>query len=77
MVLMLLKVGGQQILNLSQSPNSKPNDVNHAEPEFFLQALNEMKVGVRETNGRRLEFLVLHQPKFCNWTIGMSLPKIN
>ena len=75
--LTLLKVGGQQILTLSQAPNSKPNDVNHTEPEFFLQALNEMKVGVRETNGRGLEFLVLHELKFCNWTIGLSLLKIN
>jgi hypothetical protein len=79
MFLMLLngRVGGQQILNLSQPPNSKSNDVNHTEPEFFLQAVNEMKVGARETNGRRLEFLVLHELKFCNWTIGLSLLKIN
>jgi hypothetical protein len=34
--------------------------VNHPEPELFLQALNEMKVRVREANSRRLEFLVLH-----------------
>jgi hypothetical protein len=75
--LTLLKIGGRQILTLSQAPNSKPNDVNHTEPELFLQAFNEMKVGARETNGRRLEFLVLHELKFCNWTTGLSLPKIN
>jgi hypothetical protein len=54
------RVGGQQILILSQAPNRKPNDVSHTEPEFFLQAVNEMQVRVGEANGRRLEFLVLH-----------------
>jgi hypothetical protein len=53
-------VGGQQILALSQAPNRKPNDVNHAEPEFVSQEVNEMQVRLREANGRRLEFLVLH-----------------
>jgi hypothetical protein len=53
-------VGGRQILTLSQAPNRKPNDVNHAEPEFVSQEVNEMQVRLREANGRRLEFLVLH-----------------
>jgi hypothetical protein len=46
------RIGGQQILILSQAPNRKPNDVNHTEPEFFLQAVNEMQVRVGEPNGR-------------------------
>ena len=53
-------VGGQQILILRQAPNRKPNDVNHTEPEFFLQGVDEMQVRVREANGCRLEFLILH-----------------
>ena len=55
------RVGGQHILILSQAPNRKPNDVNHTEPEFFLQATNEMQVRVGEANGCRLEFLVFHE----------------
>ena len=54
------RAGGRQILTLSQTPNREPNDVNHTEPELFLQALNEVQVRVREANRRRLEFLVLH-----------------
>ena len=38
------RFGGQQILSLSQASNREPNDVNHTEPEFFLQAVDEMKV---------------------------------
>jgi hypothetical protein len=53
-------VGRQQILTLSQAPNCKSNDVNHAEPEFVSKEVNEMHVRLREANGRRLEFLVLH-----------------
>lgn len=53
-------VGGKQILALSQAPNRKPNNVNHAEPELLSQAVNEMQVRVREANGRRLEFVSLH-----------------
>jgi hypothetical protein len=34
--------------------------MNHAKPELFSQAVNEMKIRLREANGRRLEFLVLH-----------------
>ena len=49
--------------------------MNHPEPELFLQALNEMKVRVREANSRRLEFLVLHAFLFCNRMIGLSLPR--
>ena len=62
MLLTLTKggVGGQQILILSQAPNRKSNDVNHAEPEFVSKEVNEMHVRLREANGRRLEFLVLH-----------------
>jgi len=43
---MLLRGGGdgQQILNLSQAPNRESNDVNHTEPELFLEAVNEMQV---------------------------------
>jgi hypothetical protein len=58
------RVGGPQILTLSQAPNRKPNDVNHTEPEFPLQGVNELKVQVREANGRRLQFLVLHECSF-------------
>jgi hypothetical protein len=53
-------VGEVQVLTLGQAPDREPNDVNHTEPELFLQAVNEMKVRVREANSRRLEFLVLH-----------------
>ena len=38
--------------------------MDHTEPEFFLQAVDEMKVRVRKANSRRLEFLVLHNPSF-------------
>jgi hypothetical protein len=48
------------MFTLSQAPYREPNDVNHTEPELFLQALNEMQVRVREANSHRLEFLVLH-----------------
>jgi hypothetical protein len=58
------RFGGQQILTLSQASNREPDDVNHTEPEFFLQAVDEMKVRVRKANSRRLEFLVLHNPSF-------------
>ncbi len=60
--LMLLRggVGGQQILVFGQAPNGESNNVNHTEPEFLLQGFNEMQVRVREANGRRLEFVVLH-----------------
>ena len=54
------RVGGQQILTLRQASNREANDVNHTEPEFFLQAVDEMKVRIRKANGRRLELLVLH-----------------
>jgi len=49
--------------------------VNHTEPEFLLQAVNEIKVRVCEANGRRLEFLVLHESQFRNRMIGLSLRK--
>ena len=52
--------GGQQILIFSQTPDGESNDVDHTEPELFSQAVNEIKVRVRETDGCRLEFLVLH-----------------
>jgi len=35
--------------------------MNHAEPELLSQAFDEIKVRIREANGRRLEFLVLHE----------------
>jgi hypothetical protein len=60
------RVGWQQILTLSQAPNRKPDDVNHTEPEFLLQAVNEMQVRVREANGRRFEFVVLHEWQFSH-----------
>lgn len=31
------RAGGQQILIFRQTTNRKANDVNHTEPEFFLQ----------------------------------------
>ena len=52
--------GKQQVLALGQAPNGESNDVNHTEPELLLQAINEMKVRVREVNSRRLKFLILH-----------------
>ena len=60
---MLLRdgVGGQQVLVFGQAPNGESNNVNHTEPEFLLQAFNEVKVGFREANGCGLEFLVLHE----------------
>jgi hypothetical protein len=60
------RFGGQQILTLSQASNREPDDMNHTEPEFFLQAVDEMKVRVRKANSRRLEFLVLHNPSFLH-----------
>jgi hypothetical protein len=36
--------GGQEILNLRQAPNRESNDVNHTEPELFLEAVDEMQV---------------------------------
>ena len=53
------------MLTLSQAPNRKPNDVNHTEPELFLQALNEKNVRISKANRRRLEFLVLHDSNFA------------
>jgi hypothetical protein len=35
--------------------------MDHTEPEFFLQAFNEIKVRVREAHGCGLEFLGLHE----------------
>jgi hypothetical protein len=35
--------------------------MNHAEPELLSQAVDEIKVRVREANGRGLEFFVLHE----------------
>ena len=67
------RVGEQQILTLSQAPNREPDDVNHTEPELFLQAVNEMQVRVREANGCRLEFVVLHEWQFLHqndWAVG-------
>jgi hypothetical protein len=50
--------------------------VDHTEPEFFLQAFNEIKVGFRESNGRGLEFLVLHESlNVSTGTIALSLLK--
>jgi hypothetical protein len=50
--------------------------VNHTEPELFLQRVNEVKVRVREANGRRLEFLILHEFYiFAHGQVGLSLPK--
>ena len=54
------RVGGQQILTLRQASNREADGVNHTEPEFVLQAVDEIKVRVPKTNGRRLELLVLH-----------------
>ena len=34
--------------------------MDHAEPEFFSQARNEIKIRVSEANRRRLECVVLH-----------------
>jgi len=52
--------GGQKILIFGQAPDGESNDVNHTEPELFSQAVNEIEVRVREADGCRLEFLVLH-----------------
>jgi hypothetical protein len=52
--------------------------VNHAEPKFFLQAVDKMKVRVREANSRRLEFVVLHNPSFlqpCHCPDAMRQPR--
>lgn len=44
--LTLLRGGGrgQQILAFGQAPNGESNDVNHTEPELFLEAVNDMQV---------------------------------
>ena len=49
--------------------------MNHAEPELLSQAFDEIKVRIREANGRRLEFFVLHESQIHAWAIGLSLPK--
>jgi hypothetical protein len=50
--------------------------VDHTEPEFFLQAFNEIKVGFRESNGCGFEVLVLHESlNVSTGTIALSLPK--
>ena len=50
--------------------------MDHTEPEFFLQAFNEINIGFREANGCGLEFLVLHESyNFSTGTIAVSLPK--
>lgn len=50
--------------------------MDHTEPEFFLQAFNEIKVGFRESNGCGLEFLVIHESlNISTGTIALSLPK--
>src|SRR5689334_20503241 len=69
------RVRGQQALILSQPPNREPDDVNHTEPELFLQALNEMQVRVREANCRRLKSIFLHTLNSCRRAIGLSLPE--
>jgi hypothetical protein len=35
--------------------------MNHAEPELFSQAFDEIKVRIREANGCGLEFFALHE----------------
>ena len=49
------------MLTLGHAPNSESQYMNHAEPEFLPQAIDEIKVRVREANGRGLEFFVLHE----------------
>jgi hypothetical protein len=49
------------MLAFRQAPDGESDDMNHTEPEFLLQAVNEKKICVCEANGRRLEFLVLHE----------------
>lgn len=49
--------------------------MNHAEPELLLKAGNEMEVRIREANGRRLKFVVLHDSKSLQTDGVVSLPK--
>jgi hypothetical protein len=44
--LTLLRGGGRgrRILAFGQAPNGESNDVNHTEPELFLEAVNDMQV---------------------------------
>ena len=42
-----------QILSFGHAPDGESNDVNHAEAEFFLQAVNEIKVRVCEPDSSR------------------------
>jgi hypothetical protein len=65
-----------QVLTLGQAPDREANDVNHTEPELFLQAVNEMKVRVREANSRRLEFSFFMTLKcFIAPGDGLGLPQ--
>ena len=49
--------------------------MNHSETELLLKADNEVKVRIREANGRGLEFVVFHDSKSCSWSMYCRCPR--
>ena len=49
-----------QIFAFGHAPDGESNDVNHAEAELFLQAVDDVKVRLCEANGSGFKILVLH-----------------
>jgi hypothetical protein len=62
--------GGQrQVFTFSQTPDSEPDYVNHAESELFLQLCNKLKVRVCKTNRSGLKLFAFHCCPFLQVTI--------
>jgi hypothetical protein len=51
---------GEYILHFSQTPNGKPNDLNHTEAQFVLQTGDDVEIRLCKPNGCRSELVIPH-----------------